>query len=259
VAFLAGDVENPAQNAAPGELQGNIEIAKLSFRYDGAPRMVLNSISIEAQPGEFIAVTGPSGCGKSTLFKLLLGIEQPTSGAVFYDGRNLNQLDVLAVRSQIGVVMQSASLIPGTIFDYISSGRPLSLSQAWAVARQAGIERSISALPMGMFTIISENGSALSGGEMQRLMIARAIAGNPRILLFDEATSWLDNTAQRKVIESLSRLRITRMVIAHRLSTLQQADRIYVLNQGEVAETGTFTELMEGSGIFSELIKHQLP
>ena len=258
VTFLMGDVENPAQNSSPGLLQGGVELSKLTFRYDGAPRPALDAITIEAKKGEFIALAGPSGCGKSTVLKLLLGMEQPSSGAVFYDGRNLKHLDVIAVRSQIGVVMQSSSLIPGTIFDYIAGGRPITLGQAWDAARLAGVDDVITALPMGMFTIIPENGASLSGGEMQRLMIARAISGNPKVLLFDEATSWLDNTTQQKIVDALSRLRITRIIIAHRLSTLQMADRIYVLDKGQVVETGSFDDLRDADGVFAQLMHRQM-
>lgn len=256
--FLSGDVENPMQKKDPGVLHGGIEMAKISFRYEGSPRLVLDSVTVEAQPGEFVALVGPSGCGKSTILKLLLGMEQPSSGAVFYDGRDLRHMDVIAVRSQIGVVMQNASLIPGTIFDYISANQVLSLKQAWEAARLAGVDDVVHGLPMGMFTFISEAGASLSGGQMQRLMIARAISRRPRMLLFDEATSWLDNTTQRKIVETLSRLQITRIIIAHRLSTVRQADRIYVLDKGQVVDCGTFDQLWEKGGLFSDLVRSQL-
>jgi NHLM bacteriocin system ABC transporter ATP-binding protein len=256
--FLAGDVENPAQRKAPGHLHGNVELAKLSFRYENSSRPVLDSLSLEARQGEFIALVGPSGCGKSTILKMLLGIEQPTSGAVFYDGRNLKQMDVVATRNQIGVVTQNAGLIPGTVFDYISANRNLTLAKAWEAARLAGVEDVIGNLPMGMFTFISESGAALSGGQIQRLMIARALAGRPRLLLLDEATSWLDNDTQQRIVETLSRLQITRVIIAHRLSTVRQADRIYVLDKGRLVETGTYEALLVRGGLFSELVRHQL-
>lgn len=255
--FVGSDVENPMSRGMAGSLEGEVEMNQLTFRYQGSARAVLDGVTIKAKPGEFVALVGRSGCGKSTVMKLLLGMEKPASGGIFYDGHNLDRLDVVDVRSQIGVVMQNADLIPGTIFDYITASRPCTLEHAWAVARLAGVDGVIRNLPMGMYTFIAEGSSALSGGQMQRLMIARAMAGKPKILFFDEATSWLDNETQSHVAERLSHLQITRIVIAHRLSTIRQADRIYVLDEGKVAATGTFDELMSQGGLFADLARRQ--
>ncbi|MBF0093498.1 MAG: ATP-binding cassette domain-containing protein [Alphaproteobacteria bacterium] len=256
--FLAGNVENPLGDEPHVVLQGRVELSKLTFGYPGSAKPVLQGLSLEARPGEFIALVGRSGCGKSTLMKLLLGMEKPSSGGIFYDGQDLASMDMMNVRSQIGVVMQSADLIPGTIFDYITASRHSSLEDAWAIAKLAGVDDVIRNLPMGMFTFISEGSSALSGGQMQRLMIARALGGRPKLLFFDEATSWLDNKTQKHIVDTLSRLQITRVIIAHRLSTVRNADRIYVLDDGVVAAEGTFEELMRENGLFADLAYRQL-
>lgn len=256
--FLESEVENPLSMDDPETLRGGVEMSRVVFRYQGSSKSVLEGLSLEAQPGEFIALVGPSGCGKSTVLKLLLGIEKALSGGIFYDGRNLDRLDLARLRSQVGVVMQNANLIPGTIFDYIAAGRSCTLDEAWKIAEMVGVDDVIRNLPMGMYTLISEGNASLSGGQIQRLMIARAMAGRPKLLLFDEATSWLDNKTQQHVVATLSRLRITRIIIAHRLSTIRQADRIYVLDKGSVVETGTYDDLLAKGGLFKHLVTRQL-
>jgi ATP-binding cassette subfamily C protein len=201
---------------------------------------------------------GPSGAGKSTLIRLLLGFESPEFGAIYFDGQELSRLDVESVRRQMGVVLQNGKLIPGSILDNIAGPANLSLDDAWRAARLAGIEDDIRAMPMQMHTIIMEGGGGFSGGQKQRLMIARALAGNPRILLFDEATSALDNRTQALVSRSIESLRLTRIVIAHRLSTVINADRIYVLCQGRIVQTGTYAELMAQEGPFKDLATRQV-
>lgn len=244
--------------ATPGELRGAIELSRVNFSYsaDGPP--ILKDIDLRIEPGQFVAFVGPSGSGKSTLFRLLLGFETPTSGAVHYDGQDLAGLNVRAVRRQLGVVLQNGKLMPGDIFTNIVGSAPLTLDDAWEAARLAGLDGDIRAMPMGMHTVIAEGASTLSGGQMQRLMIARALVGRPRILLFDEATSALDNRTQEQVGRSLERLNATRVVIAHRLSTIANADRIYVLERGRIVESGTYKELMERAGRFAELARRQL-
>jgi ATP-binding cassette subfamily C protein len=242
----------------PGELTGAIEISHVSFRYaeDGPP--ILREVSLRAQPGQFIAVVGPSGSGKSTLLRLLLGFETPEAGSIYYDGQDLTELDVQAVRRQIGVVLQNGKLMPGDIYTNIVGASLLTLDDAWEAARMAGLDEDIRQLPMGMHTVISEAGSTFSGGQRQRLMIARALVSRPRILLFDEATSALDNHTQAIVSRSLEQLRATRIVIAHRLSTIVNADRIYVVDTGRVAQVGSYVELAEQDGPFRDLIRRQL-
>jgi len=243
---------------APPELKGDIDIHHVGFRYRDEGPLVLRDLSLGISSGQFVAFVGPSGSGKSTLFRLLLGFETPGSGAVYFDGQDLADLDVQAVRRQIGVVLQNAKLMTGSIFRNIVGDGTLTIDDAWEAARLAGLEEDLKNMPMGMHTVVSEGGGGLSGGQRQRLLIARAIVRKPRIILFDEATSALDNRTQAIVSQSLKALNATRVVIAHRLSTVMRADRICVLDKGSLVETGTFEELMAHGGLFTQLAKRQL-
>jgi NHLM bacteriocin system ABC transporter ATP-binding protein len=250
--------EVDSSKADPGRLSGDIEVNNVFFRYDQESPRALNGLSVRARPGQFIALVGPSGCGKSTLMKLLLGFERPEAGGIFYDGLDLRTLDIQAVRRQIGVVLQSGRLMPGSIFENIKGASDADVDTAWEAARMAGLDDDIRAMPMGMHTVLTEGSAALSGGQVQRLLISRAIVSKPRIILFDEATSALDNRTQKVVTESLSRLSVTRIAIAHRLSTVQDADVIYVMSEGRVAEAGSYAELMLRNGLFAELARRQI-
>ncbi len=256
--ILGAAPEIQAAKPDPGPLSGRIELTKVSFRYSSDSPLVLHEVSIEARPGEFIAVVGPSGSGKSTLMRLLLGFDPPESGAIHFDGKDIAELDVAGVRRQIGVVLQSSRLMPGEILGNIVGSQPLTEDDAWAAAALAGLDEDIRAMPMGMHTMIPAGGGVLSGGQQQRLMIARAVAAKPRILLFDEATSALDNRTQSIVSASLEQLQATRIVIAHRLSTIIRADRIYVVDAGRVVQCGTYDELTSQPGLFRELAARQL-
>jgi ATP-binding cassette subfamily C protein len=242
----------------PGELSGAIDIEHVAFRYEADGPLVLRDITVHARPGEFIAFVGPSGSGKSTILRLLLGFEAPEAGSIYYDGRELGGLDLRALRRQIGVVLQSGRLMTGDIYTNIVGSASVSLEAAWEAARMAGFADDIREMPMGMHTVISEGGGTLSGGQRQRLMIARAIVHRPRILLFDEATSALDNRTQAIVSASLERLQATRLVIAHRLSTIMHAHRIYVMQRGELAQCGSYADLMRQRGLFAELAARQI-
>jgi NHLM bacteriocin system ABC transporter ATP-binding protein len=250
--------ELEAGKAEPADLTGAIEAAHLFFRYAPDAPMVLKDVSLHVNPGEFAAVVGPSGSGKSTFFRLLLGFETPQSGSIYFDGRDLAGLDIQAVRRQMGVVVQTGKLQPGSIFQNIVGATRLTLDDAWEAARMAALDKDIEAMPMGMHTFIGEDGAGLSGGQQQRLLIARAVVRKPRILLFDEATSALDNESQAVVSKSLKDLQSTRIVIAHRLSTIKSADRIFVLVAGEIVETGRYEELMALNGEFAELARRQI-
>ena len=240
-------------------LSGEILFDRVSFRYDSNGPLILDDVTIHARPGEFIAIAGESGAGKSTLFRLALGLEQPTGGAVYYDGRDLRQLNAKQLRRHVGAVPQAVRLHPQDIWDNIVAHRDEpTTDEVWHQARAASIEDEIKAMPMGLMTMVGASGSVLSGGESQRITIARSLLGNPRIMLFDEATNWLDNESQAIVMQNLSRLSSTRIVIAHRLSTLQQADRIMVMQAGKIVQRGSFDELMEVEGVFKELVKRQI-
>jgi len=256
--ILAARPEVDAQKTDPGELSGLIEIDHLSFRYDPDGPPILDDLTMKIRPGEFVAIVGPSGSGKSTLLRLLLGLEIPETGSIYYDGRDLQLLDVQRLRRRIGVVMQNAQIRQGTIFENIVGAGPSSIEDAWAAARMAGLEADLGAMPMGMHTVLQQGGVTLSGGQRQRLSIARAIVSRPRVIFFDEATSALDNRTQAVVSRSLNDLQVTRLAIAHRLSTVTHADRIFVLQAGRIVQTGTYQELANQEGLFLDLMKRQL-
>jgi len=210
------------------------------------------------QPGAFLAVVGPSGSGKSTLVRLMLGFARPEDGLIRYDGQPLNGLQLESVRRQIGTVLQHSALFSGSLFEAIAGGCLISLEDAWAAAEMAGLADDIQQMPMGMQTVIPDGGGTLSGGQRQRVAIARALVRRPRLLIFDEATSALDNRTQAIVSQSLERLAITRVVIAHRLSTVRQADQILVLERGQVRQQGSFDTLMAEPGLFVKLMERQI-
>ena len=239
-------------------VSGGIELNNVSFRYNESMPWVLENLSLKIRPGQYVAIVGKTGCGKSTLLRLLLGFETAQKGAVYYDGKDINSLDLKSLRKKIGVVMQNGKLFHGDIFSNITISAPwLTLREAWEAAELADIAEDIRAMPMGMHTLISEGSGGISGGQRQRLMIARAVAPKPKILMFDEATSALDNITQKKVSEALNGLKCTRIVIAHRLSTIRQCDRIIVLDGGKIIEDGTYDDLIAKGGFFAELVERQ--
>jgi NHLM bacteriocin system ABC transporter ATP-binding protein len=256
--ILAALPEVSSSQKDPRTLVGGIDLHHISFRYRNEGPLVLRDLSLTIAAGQCIAIVGPSGSGKSTLFRLLLGFETPSAGAIYYDRQDLAELDIQSVRRQIGVVLQNARLMQGSVFRNIVGEGTLTIDDAWEAARHAGLEDDLKAMPMGMHTVISESGGGLSGGQRQRLLVARAIVRKPRILLFDEATSALDNRTQAIVSQSLKNLNATRMIIAHRLSTVMHADRICVIDKGILAESGTYDELMARGGLFTQLAKRQL-
>jgi NHLM bacteriocin system ABC transporter ATP-binding protein len=242
----------------PGELSGEVELSGVTFRYAQGGAPVLDDVTLKISPGEYVAIVGPSGSGKSSLLRLILGFEQPETGAVFFDGKALNTLDTSAVRRQLGVVLQDSRLATGSIYENICGGIEMPIEHAWAAAQLAAVDADIKQMPMGMHTLIAEGINTLSGGQRQRIMIARAIARLPRILLFDEATSALDNQTQAVVATSLQRFAVTRVVIAHRLSTIRQADRIIMLIAGKIVQMGSYEELLAQPGPFAEFAQRQL-
>ena len=256
--ILEARPETARDGADPGDLTGRIEFANVSFRYLPEEANALDRASFRIRPGEYVAFVGPSGSGKSTIYRLLLGFERPDSGAVFLDDHDLSSLDLPAVRSRMGVVLQDGRLSAASIFRNIAGPAPITLDDAWEAARAVGLDADVRAMPMGMHTIVPEGGRGLSGGQKQRLLMARALARRPRILLFDEATSALDNRTQAIVQASLKKLGITRVVIAHRLSTVREADRIFVMEEGRIVESGRYDDLMAADGAFAALARRQM-
>lgn len=242
----------------PGDLTGDIEISHVNFRYRPDGELILKNVSLNIKQGQFIAIVGTSGSGKSTLLRLLLGFEKPEIGSILYDHQDLAGLNIQLVRSQFGVVLQNGQLLSGDIFHNIIGSLDLTMEDAWQAAEMVGLDEDIRKMPMGMHTMISEGASTISGGQRQRILIARAIVNRPRIIYFDEATSALDNRTQAIVSDSLERLKTTRVVIAHRLSTIINADQIFVMDKGVIVEKGTYAELMEKGGVFSELAQRQM-
>ncbi|MGB6299674.1 MAG: NHLP bacteriocin export ABC transporter permease/ATPase subunit [Rivularia sp. (in: cyanobacteria)] len=256
--ILQQTIEADPSSTNPGRLKGKIYLDHITFRYRENGPMIIDDVSIKIEPGEFVAFVGPSGSGKSTIFRLLLGFETPLSGTVYYDGQDLSGLNIQALRRQLGVVLQNGRITSGSIFENISCGALITLDEAWEAARMAGFAEDIEQMPMKMYTVISEGGTNLSGGQRQRLLIARAILLKPKIILMDEATSALDNRTQAIVTESLDKLNATRVVIAHRLSTVRNADRIYVIEAGRLVESGTFDDLLKKGGLFARLAARQI-
>lgn len=253
-----------------GALSGTIEVSHLSFAYthvvtDSKGEVmevegedVVKDVSFSIVAGENVAIVGKSGSGKSTLVRLLLGFETPKKGSIYYDGQDLTELSLPSVRAQMGVVLQNGQLMTGDIYTNIVGSKLLTQNDAWEAAEAAGIAEDIAEMPMGMQTVISEGSSNISGGQRQRILIARALVGKPAILIFDEATSALDNRSQAIVTHSLDALNTTRIIVAHRLSTIRNCDRILVMDAGRIAESGTFNELVKKGGLFADLVKRQV-
>lgn len=257
--ILKAESEDATDSELPGELSGAIDLEHVSFRYEDGRPMVLDDISLRIQKGEYLGIVGSSGCGKSTLLKLLLGFEAPVSGQIRYDGKDLKTLDKQSFRQNLGVVLQSGKLISGSIYENITITAPeATMKDVQRVVEEVGLKEDIAQMPMGLHTVLSETSGTISGGQQQRILIARAIIRRPTILIFDEATSALDNVTQAAVTESLDKMNSTRIVVAHRLSTIRGCDRIIVLDQGRIAEEGNFESLMKQRGLFYQLASRQI-
>lgn len=251
--------EDDETKEVPGEITGSITLEHVNFAYGRDGKNVLNDLSLNIRPGEYVGIVGSSGCGKSTLLKLLLGFETPQSGIVMVDGKDLRSIDKGAYRRQLGVVLQNGKLISGSIYENITITAPhVNMERVNEVIDQVGLRRDISQMPMGIHTMLSESCNTISGGQQQRILIARAIVGSPKILVFDEATSALDNITQAAVSSNLDKMNVTRIVVAHRLSTIKNCDRILVLKDGSVAEEGSYEVLMARKGLFYQLANRQI-
>lgn len=242
----------------PEELSGKISVSHVSFRYNKEGPMLLDDISLDIQPGEYIGIVGATGCGKSTLMRLMLGFEKPEQGAIYYDDQDLTTLSVRGLRRKIGTVLQNGQLLQGSIFSNLMIARPaLTEEDAWEALEMAALAEDVRRMPMKLNTILSEGGGGLSGGQKQRLLIARALVGKPKVVFMDEATSALDNVAQAHTVKALDSLNCTRVVIAHRLSTIQNCSRIIMLEGGRIVEEGAYQQLIDMDGKFAALVARQ--
>jgi NHLM bacteriocin system ABC transporter ATP-binding protein len=257
--LLEEEPETCFDKPSPGVLNGNIDVEHVFFRYNNDGPLILNDVSLQIRAGDFVAIVGDSGSGKSTLFRLLLGFDFPESGSIYYDGKDLAELNLVELRRQIGVVLQNSGIVGGSIAEnIIGHDAGYNLDHAWKAAALAGFDNEIREMPMQMYTVLAPGGGTLSGGQRQRLMIARALLRNPQLVFFDEATSALDNRTQQVVTRSLEEMAVTRVVIAHRLSTIIKADCIYVMKAGRVVESGNYENLMAKKGEFFQLARRQL-
>ena len=241
------------------ELGGEVLWDHVSYQREEGGPLILDDVTIRADPGEFVAITGRTGQGKSTLFRLALGLDAPSKGAVYYDGRDLKNLNIKQLRRKVGAVPQNVTLHPEDIWDNTVGDRlELSADEVWDALEQASMADEIQNLPMSMMTSVGATGNLLSGGERQRISIARALLGKPRVLILDEATCWLDNRKSELVMRSFQNLAATRIVIAHSPSALEEADRIYVIDSGKVAQVGRYAELVSKEGIFKDLVQREV-
>ena len=254
--ILAAPSERTANREQPGVLSGRIDIENVRFSYPGSANEVLSGITMHIAEGESIAIVGASGSGKSTLTQLILGMRQPSLGEIVFDGKALGRLDVVSVRRQIGAVIQNTRVIPGSILDNIVGSTLFTAKDAQVAIDAAGFGDEVAKMPMGVHTYVTDQ--TLSGGQVQKLMIARALVTRPRILIFDEATSALDEISQAQVVRSLEMLKSTRIIVAHRLSTVRMVDKIYVMEAGRIVQSGNFTELVAVDGPFKEMARRQM-
>jgi ABC-type bacteriocin/lantibiotic exporter with double-glycine peptidase domain len=239
----------------PPRLRGHVSVRNLSFKYGEQAPLVVQNVSLDIPPGTAVALVGPSGSGKSTLLNLLSGMYKPVSGEVTYDGRQLHDMDVRAVRQQIGIVPQHPFIFGGTIRENVALTSPgATLDRISAACKVSCFHEDVSEMPMQYDTVVSDGGGSLSGGQRQRVAIARAVIRNPALMLLDEATSALDNATEAKVIANLERQRCTRITVAHRLSTVRNADLIVVMDKGKIVETGNHHQLVASGGLYSRLL-----
>lgn len=243
----------------PGDVLGEIELSNVTFAYEPDRPAVIRNLNLHILPGEYVGIVGSSGCGKSTLLKLLLGFEKPQVGSIYYDNRDIDDLDKRELRKKFGVVLQDGGLISGSIIDNIRIAAPnVKIRRVEETVREVGLENDISQMPMGLHTVIAEGAATISGGQRQRILIARAIVAKPKVIFLDEATSALDNVTQNQIVQTLEKLDATKVVIAHRLSTVKNCDRIIVMDAGQIVEQGTYETLMEQKGLFYDLAIRQI-
>ena len=259
--IFAAETEQTESLEYVKNITGRIKIENVHFKYPESQKGCLDGVSIDIKRGEKLAIVGESGCGKSTLLKLLIGFEKPDEGMIYYDDRAINSVNLKSLRRNIGSVFQFSKVFPGTISSnvtFTASGE-VSEDKIWEAVDMAVIGDYIRELPLKLDTEISESNSCgFSGGQRQRILIARSLINNPKVLILDEATSALDNITQDKVLDNINKLNMTVIMVAHRLSTVVNFDRIIMMDAGKIVEEGTYKELMDKNGRFAELVKKQL-
>jgi ATP-binding cassette subfamily B protein len=254
------DIEANANKPAMRDVVGIVDFKDVTFTYPGSHSPAINHLSLNVKPGQMIALVGPSGSGKSTLINLAIGFLRPQSGTIFFDGKDLSQFDLRTARKFISVVPQESVLFDGSVRENITYGlSDLSDQSVEEALAASNASEFVAALPEGVDTIVGERGARISGGQKQRLAIARALIRNPRILVLDEATSALDSESERAIQRALESLMANRttFVVAHRLSTVQRADTILVLEDGNLVEQGTHLELSKAGGLYQRLFEAQ--
>jgi len=237
-------------------VKGNIVIESLAYRFPEANNLLFDDLMIKIESGSNVAITGPSGCGKTTLIRLMLGLIEPESGSIFIDGVPMNKISITHYRRQIGCVMQDIKLPPGSIGDIIKGSIDASDDEVWNALQLASFADDVNSMPMKLNTIITSGGSSLSGGQRQRICIARALLRRPKLLFLDEATSALDNQTQLRVTDVFDKLGVTRVVVAHRLSTIRNSDKIFVIKNGSISESGSWQDLSSNPDSYISSASH---
>ena len=232
-------------------IDGHIEVKNISFRYPGQEEFVFKNVSLDIRPGQFVALVGPSGSGKTTLVRLLLGELGLESGQIFWGGLGQGAVNLHFLRRQVGTALLESTVFAGTIFDNIAIGTAATEEDVWKALDLVSFAAEVRSWPMGIHTAISRD--RISGGQMQKILIARALIGKPRVLILDEATSALDTISQDRILANIAGMKITRIITTHRMSTVINADRIYILDNGGIRDAGTYRELMNRSGFFRML------
>ena len=257
--FLKAETEETEKKAELKGIEKGIVFSNIKYKYPNTDKDVISDISFSIPKGKKIGIVGKSGCGKSTLLKLLLGFEQPYSGHIFVDDTDLNEIDLRSYRKNLGVVLQNTKLIPADIFSNVELTCPsASKDEVMAAIEAMGLKDDIEKMPMGVSTFVSEENMSISAGQKQRILLARAIISKPVLLVLDEATNALDNITQAAVTRYIENTETTAIMVAHRLSTIKQCDDIILIDEGKIAEQGSYDELIAKNGKFYQLIKNQL-
>ena len=257
ISFLFDPEESGEKKMKCSDFTASLRVSHLTFAYPGMERL-LDDISFSVKEGEYVGIVGMSGCGKSTLLKLILGILTPTKGEISYGRYELADTDQRSILRNIGIVLQNESLIPGTIRqNMMMQPTPVTEEEIWDTLEKVKIADRVRSYAHGLDMEITASGAGMSGGQMQKLLIARAIISKPKMIVFDEATSALDNISQREIKDVLDTMKCTRIVVAHRLSTVRDCDKIILLDKGRISQQGTYEELAAREGLFRELILSQ--